>query len=672
MKKLSYYFLLTIFLFPLTRLSAQKLEVEDIFHLEYASDPQISPDGKYVVYTRRSLDIMKDNTRSSLWIIHADGSNHRPLAEAPASSARWSPDGKKLLYIAAEEDGAQIYLRWMDSGITSPISYVRNSPFNLRWSPDGNWIAFNMFVPGKTEMPIPMPVKPEGADWAKNPIYIDDVTYRSDGSGYNKAGNVHVFLLPADGGTARQLTQGNQDFSGAVSWTKDAKSLILSANLHSDSEYEPNNSEVYSLDIEKGTLTVLTARKGPDGQPSVSPDFSKIAYMGYDEKYQGYELSELYVMDADGENKQMISGDFDREINNPIWDAEGKGFYFQYDDEGITYLAHMNMKGKVKKLASGIGGTTLGRPYASGSYSISKEGTFAFTICDARRPADIAVGKVGEENIKTLTHLNEDLLGHKNIPKAESIWWNSSYDERKVQGWIVKPPDFDPAKKYPLLLEIHGGPFTNYGERFSAEVQLYAAAGYVVLYANPRGSTSYGEEFGNLIHHNYPSQDYDDLMSGVDAVIEQGYVDESQLYVTGGSGGGVLTAWIVGHTDRFRAAVVAKPVINWTSFVLVADNPAFFSKYWFPGFPWDEQENYWQRSPLAHVGNVKTPTMVLCGEADLRTPISEAEQYYTALKLRKVESALVRIPDAYHGIAARPSNLIAKVNSILYWFEKYK
>ncbi|MEM6800724.1 MAG: S9 family peptidase [Bacteroidota bacterium] len=672
MKKLSSYLVLFFFLSSFINTSAQKLEVEDIFELEYASDPQISPDGKQIVYTRRSLDIMKDNTRSALWIIDADGSNHRPLAEAPSSAANWSPDGKKLIYISADDDGAQIYLRWMDSGISTPISYVRNSPFNLRWSPDGNWIAFNMFVPGKTEMPIPMPAKPEGAKWAKNPIYIDDVTYRSDGSGYNEAGNVHVFLLPAEGGTARQLTQGNQDFSGAVSWTKDAKSLILSANLHADSEYEPNNSEVYSLDITQGTLTVLTARKGPDSQPKVSPDFSKIAYMGYDEAYQGYEISELYVMDINGDNKQMISEDFDREINNPQWDAEGKGFYFQYDDQGVTYLAHMNMKGKVEKLATGIGGTTLGRPYASGSYSISKDGKFAFTLSDARRPADIAVGKVGEENIKTLTRLNEDLLGHKEIPNAESIWWNSSYDKRNVQGWIVKPPDFDPAKKYPLLLEIHGGPFTNYGERFSAEVQLYAAAGYVVLYANPRGSTSYGEEFGNLIHHNYPSQDYDDLMSGVDALIEQGYVDEKQLYVTGGSGGGVLTAWIVGHTDRFRAAVVAKPVINWTSLVLVADNPAFFSKYWFPGFPWDEQENYWQRSPLAHVGNVKTPTMVLCGEADLRTPISEAEQYYTALKLRKVESALVRIPDAYHGIAARPSNLIAKVNAILYWFDKYK
>jgi acylaminoacyl-peptidase len=268
--------------------------------------------------------------------------------------------------------------------------------------------------------------------------------------------------------------------------------------------------------------------------------------------------------------------------------------------------------------------------------------------------------------------VNADLFNHKKVGAVEEIWYESSFDGRKVQGWICKPPDFDPNKKYPLLLEIHGGPFTNYGSRFSTEVQLYAAAGYVVLYTNPRGSTSYGEEFANLIHHNYPGEDYDDLISGVDAVIEKGYIDEDQLYVTGGSGGGVLSAWIIGKTDRFRAAVVAKPVINWSSFVLHADGPAFFSKYWFSGFPWETPEQYWKRSPLSLVGNVKTPTMLLTGEQDYRTPISESEQYYTALKLNKVDAAMVRIQDSGHGIANKPSNLMNKVAYVLGWFEKHQ
>ena len=264
----------------------------------------------------------------------------------------------------------------------------------------------------------------------------------------------------------------------------------------------------------------------------------------------------------------------------------------------------------------------------------------------------------------------------------EEIRYKSSKDGREIQGWIVKPPGFDsagndsagndPAKRYPLILEIHGGPFANYGDRFAAEAQLYAAAGYVVLYTNPRGSTSYGEEFGNLIHHAYPGDDYFDLMSGVDAVLERGYVDPERLFVTGGSGGGVLTAWIVGRTDRFRAAVVAKPVINWTSFVLTADNANFYYRYWFPGFPWDHPEHYRARSPLSLVSAVTTPTMLLTGESDFRTPIAETEQYYQALRLRGVDTVMVRMPGAYHHIARRPSQMMSKAAHILAWFERYR
>jgi acylaminoacyl-peptidase len=283
----------------------------------------------------------------------------------------------------------------------------------------------------------------------------------------------------------------------------------------------------------------------------------------------------------------------------------------------------------------------------------------------------VAVAEFGKSQSKQITRLNDDLFNHKELGDVEPIWFDSSHDGRKIQGWIVKPPGFDRQKKYPLILEIHGGPFANYGDRFAAELQLYAAAGYVVLYVNPRGSTSYGYDFAALIDHNYPSQDYDDLMSGVDEVIARGFVDPKQLYVTGGSGGGVLSSWIVGKTDRFRAAVVAKPVINWYSFVLTADHYNYFARYWFGKYPWEDPESYLKRSPLSLVGDVKTPTMLLTGEKDYRTPISESEQFYQALKLRKVDTALVRVPEASHGIASRPSYLIAKVACILKWFEMH-
>jgi acylaminoacyl-peptidase len=255
---------------------------------------------------------------------------------------------------------------------------------------------------------------------------------------------------------------------------------------------------------------------------------------------------------------------------------------------------------------------------------------------------------------------------------VEEINWQSTAGGLDVQGWIVTPPDFDASKKYPLILEIHGGPFTAYGPSFSVENQLYAAAGYVVLYTNPRGSTSYGDSFANEIHYNYPGQDYDDLISGVDAVIARGYIDEEQLFVTGGSGGGVLSAWIIGNTDRFAAAVVAKPVINWISESLYSDIHRTVPGYWFEKYAWEDPDEYWRRSPLSLVGNVNTPTMLLTGEADNRTPMPESEQYYQALKLRKIDSALVRVPEASHGIASRPSNQIAKVDNILAWFGKYR
>lgn len=650
------------------------LEPMDVFDIEYVSDPQISPDGQKIIYVRNFKDIMTDGNRSNLWMVNFDGSGNLPLTAGNRNdfSPRWSPDGKKLLYLSSAGGSVQMYLRWLDSGAEAKLTNLTQSPGSVQWSPDGKWIAFTMDVPFDAKSPISMPRKPEGAKWADPPKYIDKMKYRADGGGYLKNEYSHIFLLSADGGHARQLTTGEYNHGGQFCWSNDGKSIIFSANRHDDWEYEPANSEIYEIDIASADIKELTSRKGPDSSPKISPDGKVIAYTGYEEKYQGYQLSKLYVMNRDGSRSRLVSGNFDRDIDNIEWAADSKGLYFQYDDQGNTKVAHMTLDGKVTDLTSNVGGLSLGRPYSGGQFSVSANGNIAFTHSTPDHPADLAVSNSKGMTAKRLTHLNEDLFSHKKLGEVEEIWYESSYDQRKIQGWICKPPNFDPNKKYPLMLEIHGGPFTNYGSRFSAEVQMFAAAGYVVLYTNPRGSTSYGEEFGNLIHHNYPSQDYDDLMSGVDAVIEKGYVDENNLYVTGGSGGGVLTAWIIGKTDRFKAAVVAKPVINWTSFVLHADNPAFFAKYWFGKYPWEDVEGYWKRSPLSLVGNVKTPTMLLTGEQDYRTPMSETEQYYAALQLQKVPSAMVRIQESGHGIANKPSNLIAKVTYILGWFDKYR
>ena len=649
---------------------SKKFEPIDVFDIEYVSSPEISPQGDKVLFQRNFKDVMTDKNLSNLWIVNFDGSDMRPITTGNFNSfsPKWSNSGKMFTYKSNEEGRTQLYLFNLENNSVQKLTNMQSSIGSVEWSSDDKYLLFNSFVERTEGKLIKMPKKPKGAKWNSPPIEIDDMVYRYDGGGYRRPGNNQIFVLPVEGGTPRQVSLLDKNPSSAV-WL-DSDNVLFSANLNENSDFEPNNSDIYKLNIKTGDLKKLTTRLGPDRSPAVSPDGTKIAYLGYDDKYLGYQQSSLYIMDTDGGNIKLISEGFDRNISNINWMKDGKGLYFQYDSEGMTQIASISLNGRVKDIVDELGGLSLGRPYSGGSYSVSSAGRYAFTYGNVYNPADLAVGYNGSKN--RLTNLNKDLFDYKELGKVEEVWYESSYDGKKIQGWLVYPPQFDPTKKYPLILEIHGGPFTNYGFRFSAEVQLFASKGYFVLYTNPRGSTSYGKDFANLIHHNYPSQDYDDLISGVDHVVTRNYIDGDNLFVTGGSGGGVLTSWIIGKTDRFKAAVVAKPVINWYSFVLYADNISFFYKYWFPGLPWDNLEEYMRRSPISYVGNVKTPTMLLTGEDDYRTPMAESEQFYAGLKLNNVESMLVRIPGASHGIAARPSNLIAKVNAITAWFDKYK
>ena len=670
---------------PLVRAEPQaaagdRLGLEQIFDLQWAADPRIAPDGKHVVFVRSGYDVLNDEERHSLWQVGADGGGLRALTppDEDAGSPRFSPDGSRLIYVVSHEDDAghktaEIRMRWLDSGDTARIASLPHAPGEIQFSPDGKRIAFALLVDNPPEEPVAqLPAPPEGADWGPDIKVIDRLVYRFDGKGYLPHGRTHLFVMTADGGTPQQVTGGDVDDDGSLDWSPDGKYLIFSANRHADADYQPLNTEVYAVPAQGGEVRALTDRDGPDGAAVVSPDGRRIAYTGFDDRKQGYQVIRLYVMDRDGSNARVVSAGLDRDIETPQWDSRGDGVYFQYDDEGTTRIGYIGLDGKVRAIAGDVGGLDLGRPYSQGQYTVApKAGLVAFTLTSPQHPADVAVVPVRGGEARRLTDLNAGLFARVELGTLEEIRFASSYDDRPIEGWILKPPGFDPARKYPLILEIHGGPFANYGPRFSAEDQLYAAAGYVVLYVNPRGSTSYGEEFGNLIHHDYPDHDYDDLMSGVDEVLKRGYVDSERLFVTGGSGGGVLTAWIVGHTDRFRAAVVAKPVINWYSWVLTSDLPAFGTQYWFGTLPWNDLQNYMKRSPLTYAGNVKTPTMVVTGEVDYRTPSSDAEQFYTALKLRKVPSMMVRIPDASHHITEKPSNMMAKNAYILGWFGRY-
>lgn len=649
------------------------LQELDIFELEYAVDPQISPDGKKLVYIRYSMDIMKDRKVGQLWMINTDGSGHQKLLSNDQSSysPRWSPNGDRLAYITGSSAGSEIHMYWLDSGKTARLSQLDRSPSGLSWSPDGKMLAFSMLEAASNPVLVRAPKKPKGAQWAKAPRVTERLKHEADGRGYLEPGFSHYYILPAEGGSARKVSSGDFMHRGTPQWTTDGKGLVFSSNRNENWEKDFVNSEIYHLDILTGKYNTLTDRQGPDYNPQISPDGEWIAYLGYEDKVQTYQINDIHLMKLNGEKKKRIKLQLDRKVQNIQWNTEGTALYCTYDNHGDTKVALIDIKnGKTSILAESLGGTAFGRPYGGGSYSVSNSGTIAYTKTSTSRPSDVCIVQGDKQEL--ITGLNEDLLAYRTLGKVEEIWYKSSVDGRDVQGWVAYPPNFNPETKYPLIVENHGGPISNYGFRFSPEVQLFAAAGYIVFYPNPRGSTGYGEEFGNLLYHNYPGEDYQDVMDGVDILIEKGLAHEDKLYVTGGSAGGIMTAWMIGKNDRFEAAVVAKPVINWISKTLVADNYYGYANYRYPGQPWENPMEYWKFSPISLVENVKTPTMVMVGMNDLRTPPSESKQYYHALKLLDVETVLVEIPGASHGITGRPSQLITKVAHILAWFEKYK
>ena len=672
--------LLLALLIPPLAAQTDRLTEMSVFDLEYASDPRISPDGEWVVYVRQFADVMTDMNYSNLWLVRSDGGEHRPLTTGKFldNSPRWSPDGTRIAYMSNRDGMPQIYMHWVASGQTAAITNLTDPATGLSWSPDGSHLAFNKLVP---EAPLSigqMPAPPPGAQWAEPAKYTDEIVFRFDGIGDVPAGAWHLFVIPSEGGTPRQLTSGERSYTSGFftvpgsgpQWAPSSDAIIVDANLRDDSDLEWMDSEIYEISLADASVRMLTDRRGPDNSPSVSPDGSRIAYLGYDDRYQGYQVTRLHVMNRDGSGSRIVSSSLDRTVYQVRWSPDGDGIFGLFDDEGNTKLALFRLDGSYEVVAENGGSGSMAYGGFGVSYTVAGDGTFAFTTTRPDLPGDIAVGRPGRTPT-LVTSVNADLFAGKTLASVEEIWWNSSKDGLPIQGWIMKPPEFETDTKYPLILEIHGGPFANYGDRFDVEKQLWASMGFVVLYTNPRGSTSYGEEFGNLIHHAYPGDDFHDLDSGVDAVIAEGYIDEDNLFVTGGSGGGVLTAWMIGNTDRFKAAVSFYPVINWYSFALTADMAPVAVKYWFPGMPWDNVEHYEERSLLSVVSNVKTPTLIMTGEEDWRTPMSESEQYYKALKLLGVEAVLVRVPGEAHGIWGRPSHGISKITTVKGWFDKY-
>ena len=645
-----------------TAQEVRPLPLETYMDMESVSNPQISPDGERIVYTRGWIDAVNDSRESSLWIMGSDGTRNRHLLDG--GGARWSPDGTRILFTArGEPRGSQIFVRWMDEeGATSQVTRLENGPSSPRWSPDGRWIAFTSRVRDRADFAgVELPPRPDGAEWTAEPKVVERAGYKRARQGYIDTGWTHVFVVPAEGGTPRQLTDGEWNH-GSIAWSPDGSEIYFTS--YRDDEWDrPENwteSEIYAVGVQSGAIRRLTNRRGPDGSPVPSPDGSLIAYIAGDEHHDTYRNQRIHVMNRDGSGQRLISGDYDRQSGGLQWAPDGSGLYFSVSREGYRSLHFVGLEGGVRQLTDGPQLFTLS--------TFARNGTAVGTISSAHEPGDLYRFPLSDpERVTRLTEVNADVLHGITLGEVEEIWYDS--DPFEVQGWIVKPPDFDPGREYPLMLAIHGGPHGMYNGGFNFAFQEHAANGYVVLYTNPRGSTGYGTEFANAINHDYPGVDMQDLMRGVDELLETGYVDEENLFVYGCSGGGILTTYIVGNTDRFTAASANCPIVNWMSAMGTSDAISYTRTFEQPF--WEDPEEWIDRSSIFYVGNVTTPTMLMTGEMDLRTPMAQTEEYYQALQYLDVPTVMVRFQDEWHGTSSNPSNFMRTQLYLRKWWEQW-
>jgi dipeptidyl aminopeptidase/acylaminoacyl peptidase len=700
---------------------------KDLFDFVWIGDPQVSPDGSRVTFVRVTVNEKKDGYNTSIWTVPlAGGEEPHQLTKGNHDSApRWSPDGKFLLFLrASEKDGkpeppqlALLPTAGGDSFVFTDLPKGAGSP---SWAPDGKTIAFtsdtNAEDVAKQEKKKAKEEEakkagsgnaPAGADERESDVrVITRAVYRQDNEGYGDPKHPsHIWLVSAPRSAdekvkPRQLTKGRFDEDSAT-WSKDGSQIYFTSDRNDEPYYELPKTDLYSVAAAGGepvkitTIDLQIGGFGPGGGAlSLSPDGKQVAFTASTTRpITSYTQPDLWVLDLSPNAKpRNLTANFDFDVpgfvigdgappraggqNKPIWTPDGKGLIAVYTKEGKANLALFDLpvaqdadlgKTGVHDLTSGNQGVMSFRALPDGSKLI-------YVVSTPTRINDLFVldRATSDATPKQLTHVNDELFSKLNLTEPEEIWYDS-FDGKHIEGWVQKPPNFDSHKKYPLILNIHGGPHVAYGYVFDHEFQWMAAKGYVVLYPNPRGSTTYGQEFGNIIQYHYPGDDYKDLMAGVDELIKLGYIDDKKLGVTGGSGGGLLTNWVVGQTNRFAAAVAQRDIASWEDWWYSGDF-TLFQPNWFKVPPFEDPQEYRAHSPINFIKNVTTPMMFILGEADYRTPPgSGGEQMFRALKFRKIPAVMVRFPNESHELSrsGQPWHRVERLQHIVGWFDHW-
>jgi dipeptidyl aminopeptidase/acylaminoacyl peptidase len=666
----------------------------DLYAFQWIASPQISPDGSKIVYTLVKVTAKHDNYETGLWITPAAGGSARQLTSGPHDSgAQWSPDGKLLAFLrATEKEGKpeppQIYLLSMEGGEARPLTEMPKGTGGPVWSPDGRSLAFTSPTLAKD-----FEKKKDDAAPESDVRVITRAEYRENGEGYvdpDRPDHIWIVDVPRapDGSQkARQVTSGA--FSeGGITWSHDGSKLYFTSDRLKESYYEPPQGAIYEVSAAGGEIRKLVGLDGPISRFSLSPDDRRLAFVGEINRGEGviqrsYSQPDLFVAALEpGSTPKNLTANYDFDIGSgvggdqgpprgggeskPFWSVDGRSIFVQAAEEGRVNLKRIDSEsGKVAPVTKG--------DHAVVSYSATPDGSkMALLVSTPTNIGDVFVTNSASGELVPVTHVNAELFAKLRLTEPEMIWYKS-FDGRRIQAWVQRPPDFEAGKKYPLILDIHGGPHSAYGYVFDHEFQWMAAKGYVVLYPNPRGSTSYGQEFGNIIQYNYPGDDFKDLMAGVDEVVARGWVDPQKLGVTGGSGGGVLTNWVIGHTDRFKAAVSQRSIADWAGFWYTADFSQF-TPMWFRGAPWEQEADFKARSPITYIQNVHTPLMLIEGESDFRTPPADGgEQMFRALKYLKRTAVMVRFPGESHELSrsGKPVHRVERLQNIVAWFDKY-
>jgi dipeptidyl aminopeptidase/acylaminoacyl peptidase len=660
---------------------------EDLYAFRWIANPQISPDGSRVAYVHVEVTPQHDGYKEALWTVATSDGSTRPLTAGPHdSSPRWSPDGKWIAFVrAGERDGkpqpAQVHLLSTDGGEAIRLTDLPKGASNPVWSPDGRRIAFL-----STTLPSDQDHK-TGSEPSDVRV-ITRAVYRQNGSGYDDPDRpAHIWTVdiphnPAGPQKAKQVTTGEFDEVGTT-WSRDGTRIYFVSRRVREPYYQPDASEIYVVDAAGGEITKIAAIGGMMGQLAVSPDGAQLAFVGAisGSPVRSYSQPDLFVTSVQpGSTPRNLTAEYDYDIggrasgdqapprgsgpSGPYWTADGRAIIVGSAEEGRVNLKRVDAKsGKVDAVTTG--------DHAIEAYSSTPDGSRVAALVST--PTEIGdLFLLQGATKKQLTHVNDELFSKLNLTQPEMIWYKS-FDGRRIQAWVQRPPDFQQGRKYPLILNIHGGPHVGYGYTFDQEFQWMAAKGYVVLYPNPRGSTSYGQEFGNVIQYHYPGDDFKDLMAGVDELIARGWVDPEKLGVTGGSGGGVLTNWTIGHTQRFKAAVSQRSIADWAGFWYNADF-TLFQPIWFRGAPWEEEADFKARSPITYIKDVNTPLMLVEGDSDLRAPPADGgEQMFRALKYLHKPVVMVRFPGESHELSrsGKPAHRVERLQHIVAWFDKY-